>query len=253
MTDTLVNFDGGTIGANLSAGSNGIQAVPDALAPTFVTGFHGAAAVRAGGAANTADCRFRVDLGVSGNHYGSIYMKYNTPHSSSGNFVNFWSLATSSNVLMMTLRAGSNRELNMRIGASTTVRTGASGDIPNNSLFRFDWRVNGTTFEWKLFYDPEADDASTPNLSGSQTLDSGTPSRLVLGCQSSTALTKDWSYDTLRATNTGSWFEPFNPPPPDPGDETPFTVWNGSIEVPVASMGVWNGTTEEVLATWEVA
>ena len=209
MTDVTTTFDGGTVGASLVAGANGIQSVPDTLIPKYIAGLHGAAAVRAGDATNTADSRFRVDLGVSGNHYGSIYMRLNTSHSSSGNFVTFFNWVNSANSIMASLRAGSARELNIRVGASTIVRAGTAGDIPNNAWFRFDWQVTGTTINWRLFYDPNAEAFTTPNLSGTFTFTSATISRLVLGVQASQAINKDWSYDTVRASNTGYWYGPY--------------------------------------------
>jgi len=248
MTSVTTTFDGGTVGANISAGSNGIQAVVDALVPVFATGFHGAAQVHAGGSSNTADSRFRVDTGVSGDQYGSIYLKYNTPHSSAGNFLIFLSWVNSSNTIIASLRAGSARELNIRVGASTVVRTGSSGDIPNNAEFRFDWRVNGTTIEWKMFYSPEAAAGSTPDLSGTITGISGTVSRLTLGPTSSTALTKDWNYDTIRSRDTTGWWDPFNP-----ATGPAFTVWNGSTEVAITSMKYWNGSAEVAILSTETA
>jgi hypothetical protein len=244
MTSVTTTFDGGTVGNNIAAGSNGIQSTVDTLLPKFATGFHGAAQVHAGTSTNTADSRFRVDLGVSGNHFGSIYLKYITPHTSSGNFCSFLSWVDSSNNIMATLRAGSARELNIRVGTSTVVRTGASGDIPNNSEFRFDWQVTGTTINWRLFYNPEALVGSTPDLSGTFTFTSATISRLVLGPQSSTALTKDWNYDTVRARDTGTWWDPFNPPPVGPT----VTLWNGSAEVAV-TYKVWNGSAEVAIGS----
>lgn len=210
MTDVTTTFDGGTPGASLVAGANGIQSVPDTLVPKFIAGLHGTAAVRAGDATNTADSRFRVDLGVSGNHFGSIYMRCNTAHASAGNFVTFFNWVNSSNSIMASLRAGSARELNIRVGASTVVRAGSAGEIPDNAWFRFDWQVTGTTINWRLFYDPNASQFSTPSLSGNFTFTSATISRLVLGVQASQTINKDWSYDTIRASNTGYWYSPYN-------------------------------------------
>lgn len=249
MTSVTTTFDGGTVGANVAAGSNGIQSTVDTLLPVFATGFHGAAQVRAGGAANTADSRFRVDLGVSGDHFGSIYIKNTTPHSSAGNFCIFMSWATSANTLVASLRSDSTRGLNIRVGASTVVRTGTAGEIPNNSEFRFDWQVTGTTINWRMFYNPEALVGSTPDLSGSITGTSGTISRLVLGPTSSTALAKDFSFDTIRARDTGTWWDPFNPAPTGPA----VTVWNGSAEVPAVAVNYWNGTTEVAITSMSTA
>jgi hypothetical protein len=243
MTSTTITFDGGTIGADIAAGSNGIQSVPDTPAPKFVTGFHGAAQVRSGGSSNTTNCRFRVDTGISGDQYISAYLKYNTAHTSSGNFCIFLSAANSSNTTSFDFRVGSNKEFNIRVGASTVVRSGSTNDIPVNSEFRLDFQITGTTCNWRIFYNPEALNTTTPDLSGTFTFTSATISRLVLGATSSSTLTKDWSYDTIRANNTG-WHDAFNPAAPGPT----LKVWNGSAEV-VATYKVWNGSAEVAIGS----
>jgi hypothetical protein len=249
MTSVTTTFDTGTIGADCTAGSDGIQSVPDTLKPKFATGFHGAARVEAGNSSNTSDVRARVDLGVSGNHMGSIYLKYETPHSSSGNFHVFMSWATSSNQLPASLRVGSGRELNIRLADNSIVRTGSAGDIPNAAWFRLDWKcASATSIEWKIFYDPEASSGSTPDLSGTITTASFTVSRLVLGPNSATSMTKHWSFDTVRAQNDDTtWWDAFNPPSGSPT----VTVWNGTTEL-ATTYKVWDGAAEVAIGSWAV-
>lgn len=247
MTSVTTTFDGGTVGSNIAAGSNGIQAVSDALVPVFATGYHGAAQVHAGGPSNTADSRFRVDLGVSGDHFGSIYLKYNTPHSSSGNFCKYLSWTTSSNTILATLRVGSAREFSIQNGAGTSLRAGSASEIPNNAEYRLDWQFTGTTVNWKQFNNPEALVGATPDLSGSFTASAGTVSRLLLGPNSTTALTKDFNYDTIRARDTGTWWDPYNPAPVGPT----IKVWNGAAEV-ACTYKVWNGSAEVAIGSWAV-
>jgi hypothetical protein len=250
MTSVTTTFDGGTVGSNIVSGSNGIQStLGDTPVPVFATGFHGTAQVHAGGSSNTADSRFRVDLGVSGDHFGSIYLKYNTPHSSSGNYCKFLSWVTSSNTVLATLRVGSAREFSIQNGAGTSLRAGSASEVPNNSEFRFDWQFTGTTVNWRLFYSPEALVGDTPDLSGSFTASAGTVSRLLLGPNSSTALTKDFNYDTIRARDTGTWWDPFNPTIPPAGPT--IKVWNGTAEV-ACTYKVWNGTAEVAIGSWAV-
>lgn len=240
MTTQTLTFDSGTIGADVAAGSNGIQSVVDTPAPKFQAGFHGAAQIVAGGSSNTTDCRCRCDLGVSGDQFNSIYLKYNTAHTSSGNFLIFLSLCNSSNSIQISFRVGSAGEFNIRTGTSTVVRTGSSGEIPTNSEFRLDWQITGTTCNWWLYKtNPEALKATTADLSGTFTFPSSTISRAILGPNSSTALTKHFSYDTLR-TDTAARLEAFNPAAAGPT----LKIWNGSAEVTPSSVKVWNGSSE---------
>jgi hypothetical protein len=245
MTDVLVDFNGGSVGSDIAAGSNGIQSVVDTPAPKFVTGFHGAAQVHAGGSSNTADCRFRVDTGNSGDQYLSVYLKYNTAHSSAGNFCIFASLCNSSNSIQISFRVGSNKEFNIRTGTSTVVRAGSSNEVPVNAEFRLDLQLTGTTCNWRIFYDPEADNATTPDLSGSFTFPSSTISRWIFGPNSSTALTKDFNYDTVRSSTSG-WLNAFNPPSVGFSN---VKIWNGSTEVTPSSIKVWNGSAEVSIDT----
>lgn len=248
MTSQTLTFDGGTVGVDVAAGSNGIQSVVDTPAPKFSTGFHGAAQITAGGSSNTTDCRCRCDLGVSGNHFGSIYLKQNTAHTSTGNFCIFFSLCTSGNTIEISFRCGSAGELNIRTGTSTIVRTGSSGEIPTNAEFRLDYQITGTTCNWWIYKtDPEADPATTADLSGTFTFPSSTISRAILGPNSSNSLTKHWSYDTLR-TDTAARLAAYNPPPAGPT----FKVWNGSAEV-AATAKVWNGSAEVAIGSWAVS
>jgi hypothetical protein len=244
MTDVTVTFDGGTPGVDVAAGSNGIQSVVDTPAPKFQSGFHGAAQVVAGGSSNTTDCRCRVDTGNSGDQYLSIYLKENTAHTSSGNFCIFVSLCNSSNSIQISFRVGSAGEFNIRTGTSTIVRTGSSGEIPVNSEFRLDLQLTGTTCNWWLYKtDPEADPASSADLSGTFTFPSSTISRWIIGPNSSTALTKHWSYDTLRSSTSGR-LPAYNPAPAGPT----YKVWNGSAEV-ACTIKVWNGSSEVAVAS----
>lgn len=246
MTDTLLLFDHGPIWQAIQAGVDGVIDAPDPYTPYYSDPLYGVTSIRAGEPTNLEDSQFRVGLGVTGDHYGSIFLRNDTPHGQASNYVNFLSVATSGNSNLATFRAGPSRALAIRTGSSTVIRTGATNDIPSNTWFRLDWQVTGTTLNWRVFYTLTAASNATPNLSGSFLLPAGTPARLVLGCQSSTTThIRDWSYDTLRVTNTGTWFGAYTPAAGASG----VTVWNGTTEVP-ATMKVWNGTSEVSVGSW---
>lgn len=243
MADTLLTFDGGTLWSPVVAGQNGIQSVPDPYTPYFGYGYPVEAnvGVWAGDAANTADSRFRVDLGMSGNHYGSVFVR--NPARQANSYVVFFSWATSGNSILASLRMNFDGALNIRVGASTIVRTGTAGEIPVDQWFRFDWQLTGDTVNWRVFLNPAAASNSTPSLSGTFSLATNagaTASRLILGPSASQTVVKYWGFDTVRATNTGTWFGPYTPPAPA---GPTIKVWNGTAEVN-ATVSVWNGTAE---------
>lgn len=246
MVATLTTFDAGTPGDTVVAGVNGIDAVMDG-SQSYITGYHGAAAVRAGSAANTADNRFRVALGITGNHSGSAYMKNNTAHGSGSASVNFFHVVDNSNSFIVQFRCGPSNALAIRVGASN-VYSGAINTIPVGTWCRLDYQLSGTTFNWRWF-STDPDSSGTPDLSGSITAGAFTATKVILGAQSTTSLPKDWSFDTIRADDSGAWLGPYVPPaPPSSG----VTVWNGSAEVAV-DMSLWDGSSEVPLSTWEVA
>jgi len=246
MTDTLETFDAGFPGDTVAAGTNGINAIIEGT-QVYETGYHGAARVRAGGSANTANTRVRVNLGLSGNHYGSIYCINKTAHGSGSSAVNFLYIVDNSNGHLVRFRVKPSNALSLVNAAGTELSAGAAGDIPVNSNFRLDWHLNGTTLDWRVFYDPESPAAATPDRSGSVTVTSATAAAVHLGGQSSASIIKDWSFDTLRVTNTGTWFEPYEPPVVDSG----VTVWNGVSEED-ATVTVWNGTDEVAISGIEL-
>lgn len=244
MTSTLLTFDGGVPGASVVAGANDIDAILDG-APVFAAGLHGAAAVRAGASSNTADSRFRVALGLSGDHSGSTYLRCNTAHGSGSASVNFFHITSSTNSFLVQFRAGPNNALNIRVG-TTNVRTGSSNEIPIGSWFRLDWQLVGTAMNWRVYYNRTSD--GTPSLSGSVTVDTFTATKLILGAQSTSAIFKDWSFDTVRIDSSGAWLGAFPEPPPASG----FTVLNGSTEL-AATATIWNGTAEVAIGSWAIA
>lgn len=246
MTITTRTFDGGTVGANCVAGANDVESILDDT-PIFVTGIHGNAAVRCGGSSNTSDVRIRVDLGLTGNHSGSVYCKNTTAHGTT-NQVSFVRIVTSANAIIAEFRAGNGNALNIRVGASNVV-TGSSGDLPVNSTFRLDYQLSGTTCNYRVYYNPNADASSTPDRSGTFTAGSGTAAYLILGPTSTSTVTKDWTFDTVRSDTAGAWFDHYATTTPTTG----FTIWNGSAEVAVASVAVWNGTTEVPITSWSIA
>lgn len=244
MTDVIQTFDAGTPGNAVVAGVNGVTAIVEGT-PVYAAGLHGIAAIRAGGPADTNNARFRVSLGMSGNHYGSIYLKNTTSHGSETNGVNFFHLVAANLSFIAQFRAMPNNALSIRVVA-TEVRVGSSGDLPINAWFRLDWQMTGTTFNWRIFYAPEG---TTHNLSGSiDTSAVASPAEsLLLGTQSTFAIIKDWSFDTFRATNTGTWFAPYAPAPEGPS----ATVWDGSDELP-AVVSLWDGSAEDAISALEV-
>lgn len=247
MTTTLENFDAGTVGNTVVAGSNGIQNVMEGT-QTYITGYQGTAAVRAGAAANTTDTRFRVALGMTGDHSGSIYVKNNTAHGSGSASVNFFHVVDNSNSFIVQFRAGPSNALTIRVG-STNVYTGAINTIPVGSWCRLDWQLSGTTFDWRWFSTDPQGASGTQDLSGSVTGGSFSATRLILGAQSTSSIPKDWSFDTFRADSAGGWLGPYVPPaPPSSG----VSVWDGSAEVS-ATFSLWNGSAEVSLPTWELA
>lgn len=244
MTDTTLTFDAGTVGATVTAGSNGIEAIQGGT-QTYATGFHGVACVRAGAAANTTDTNFKISLGMTGDHYGSLYFKNTTGHGSGSASVNFFHIVNSSNQFLIQFRARPSNALSIRVN-NIEVRAGSVNEIPINAWFRLDWHLSGTTLDWKVFYNPEAAAADTPDISGTNTTQSLTAASLILGAVGTSAIPKDWSFDTMRATNTGSWFEAFNPPA-----ATGVMVWDGADEVP-GTLTVWDGADEIEVTALEV-
>lgn len=245
MTDTLIEFDGGTPGNAVVAGANGIDTIQGG-APEFATGFHGAACVRCGSAANTTNTHFRVDLGgIAGDHFGSIYLINTTAHGSGSASVNFFQMVTALNEFIVQMRVKPSSQLSVRV-SNIEVWLGSLNDIPVNAWFRMDWQQSGTTFTFKIFLDPEADSASTPDITDSVTTSAVVADGLIIGAVSTSSIPKDWSFDTIRATDTGTWFAPFNPPP-----ATGVMVWDGTDEIPGA-ITVWDGTDEIEVLTLEV-
>lgn len=244
MTEVTRTFDGGTPGNNCASGANDVEVVQQGT-PKFDAGFHGAAGIVCGTSSNTADTRIRVDLGISGDHYGSVYCKNDTAHGHGSSSVFFFRLVSSGNAFLMEMRARPGNALSIRV-AAVEVRAGTAGEIPVNQTFRLDWYKHGTSFDWRIYYDPE-DVSGTPDLSGTITPDTQTPSRVIIGADSSAAITKHWTFDTVRARDTGGWYSAFNPPAANP-----VTVWNGTSEV-AGTVTVWNGSSEVAVSDVEVA
>lgn len=206
MVSTLLTFDAGTPGNTVVAGANGIASITTGT-QKYIAGFHGAAAVQAGLSTNTVDSKFKVSLGLNGNHYGSIYLRNNTAHGSGTASVNFFQLTSTTNEVIAQLRVRPSNALSIRVAGAVEVRTGTAGEIPVGAWFRLDWQQAGTTFNWRIFLTPEG---TTPDLSGSVTTTATNPSdSLILGADSSSAIIKDWSFDTVRANDGAAWFGPY--------------------------------------------
>jgi hypothetical protein len=244
MAETLLTFDAGFPGDTVADGTNGIDDVVEGT-QTYEAGYHGATRVRAGDATNTASTRFRVELGLAGDHFGSVYLRNKTAHGSSS-AVNFLYIVNSSNSHIVRFRVKTSNALSIVVN-NIEVRAGTAFEIPVDSDFRFDWELSGTTMNWRVFYDPEAPAASTPDVSGTTTVMALTADALHLGANSSSAIFKDWSFDTVRAKNTGSWYEPYEPPTVDSG----LTVWNGASEV-ATTVTVWDGSNEVAISGVEI-
>lgn len=239
MAGTLVTFDAGTPGNTVAAGSNGIDSIVTGT-QTYIVGLHGSAGVRAGSPTNTVDSRFKVILGLTGNHFGSIYLRNNTAHGHGSSSCVFFQLTSTTNEIVAQIRARPNNALSIRVAGSVEVRSGSANEIPVGSWFRFDWQQTGTTFNWRVFYNPEG---TTADLSGSITTTATNPAEsLILGADSSAALIKDWSFDTVRTTNTASWYAPYVVSPTT--NVQHIRIWNGSSEIAVDRVAVWDGTTE---------
>lgn len=243
MPEVLKTFDGGTPGNNIAAGFNDIDAIIGT--PTYIAGFHGAAAIHDGGPANTTDTGVRVVLGMSGNHAGSVYVKYNTDHGSGSASVNFLVIVSAGNAFAAEFRIGPNNELAVRVTGSNLF-TGANNSVPLNAWFRLDWILNGTNLQFRLYNNPDADAVDTPDVSGSITAGSVTAAAVFFRAYSSSAIIKDVSFDTLRVKDTLAWWDHYEVPTPP---ANPVTVWDGTNEVN-ATVTVWDGTNE-VAATVE--
>lgn len=250
MVSTLVTFDGGTPGNTVVAGQNGIDSIA-AGSQSYIAGFHGAAAVRAGSPSNTVDTRFRVALGLSGGHYGSIYLKNDTAHGSGSSSVNFFQIVSSSNEVMVWLRARPGNAFSIRTTGGVELRTGTAGELPVGAWFRLDWSFHVTTFDWRIFYTPEG---TTPDLSGTvNTTATNQPAdKLVLGADSSAAIPKDWSFDTVRFNDGASWYGPYSTGTPPPTGPT-AKLWTGSAEVAVSSVTLWTGSAEVPISSLAIS
>ena len=246
MAEELKTFDGGTPGNNVAAGFNDIDAITGV--PVYIAGLHGTTAVRTGGAANTTDTSVRVVFGggISGNHAGSVYVKYNTDHGSGSASANFLVIVASGNAFIAEFRCGAGNEFGIRI-TSTNLYTGPANSVPLNAWFRIDWILTGTSLQVRLYEDPDADAADTPDISTTVTVGSSTSAAVFLKATSSSAIIKDFSFDTFRVKDSLTWWDHYDPTPP--GGDSGVTVWNGTAEVE-ATVTVWNGTSE-VAATAE--
>lgn len=250
MVSTLVTFDGGTPGNAVVAGTNGIDSIA-AGSQSYIAGFHGAAAVRAGSPTNTVDTRFRVALGLTGGHYGSIYLKNDTAHGSGSSSVNFFQIVSTSNEIMVWLRARPNNAFSIRTTGGVELRTGNAGELPVGSWFRLDWSYHVNTFDWRIFYNPEG---TTPDLSGTVTANAtaNPAEKLILGADSSSAIPKDWSFDTVRINDGAAWFEPYSTTSPPPSGPT-VKLWTGSAEVAVSSVSIWTGSAEVPISSFAIS
>jgi len=205
MVARLYTFDTGVVDQPIVAGQDGIDEIVDALAPTYADTGYGGVCVRAGSPANTADSRFRMLLGLTGNHSGSIVMRNNTAHGSATSSVNFFHITAADNTQIIQFRATPNNALSIRVNA-VEHRVGSPNEIPVGAWFRVDWTLIGSTFSWLLFYDR---DGTSADLSGTVDTSAVTQpaAKLMLGAQStSTTIIKDWSFDTIRIKNYGSGF-----------------------------------------------
>lgn len=247
MVAILETFDAGVVGNTVVAGSNGIQNVMEGT-QTYITGYQGAAAVRAGASANTVDTRFRVALGMTGDHSGSIYMRNNTAHGSGSASTNFFHIVDNSNSFICQFRCGPSNALAIRVGASN-VYSGAINTIPVASWCRLDYQLSGTTFNWRWFSTDPQGASGTQDLSGTITGGAFTATRLILGCQSTTSMPKDWSFDTFRADSSGAWLGPYVPPPPP---SSGVSYWDGASEIS-GTLSYWDGSSEIPVSSWEVA
>lgn len=248
MTDTLETFDGALPGDTVTAGSNGVNAIIEG-SQSYEAGYHGTTRLRCGGAANTVSTRARVNLGLTGNHYGSIYCINKTAHGSGSAAVNFFYLVDNSNGHLVRFRVRPSNAFSILNAAGTELRAGTAGDIPVNSNFRLDWHLSGTTLDWRIFWDPEALSSDTPDRSGTVTTSSATAAAVHLGGQSSSSIIKDWSFDTVRVSNTiGAWFSRYEPVAPESG----VTVWDGASEVD-AVVTVWDGASEVAVGELEIS
>lgn len=239
MAENLVTFDGGTPGNNVVAGFNDVDAITGT--PTYIAGLHGTTAIRTGSAANTTDTSVRVAYdGITGNHAGSVYVKYNTDHGSGSASCNFLVIVAAGNAFIAEFRCGAGNELGIRI-TGTNLYTGPANSVPLNAWFRIDWILTGTSLQVRLYEDPDADAADTPDISTTVTVGSSTSAAVFLKATSSSAIIKDFSFDTLRIKDTLAWWDHYEVPSPP---ANPVTVWNGTTEVD-ATVTVWNGTTED--------
>lgn len=240
MTSILLNFDG-TPPNDVEVGQNNIYELNVGVPYYTSDKMFGSSSIRAGAASNVNNVRFRVDLGdISGDHYGSIYLRNNTAHGSGSSYVSFFHLVTSSGIWLCEMRCGPSNGLSIRSN-NVDVRTAGLNEIPINSWFRLDWRHASSTMYWRLFTNPSG---TTPDLSGSYSTSAITtaPQSLMLGGFSNNAgIVKDWSFDLVRASDTlGDWYGPYSESTPTAG----ITVWDGGQELEVVSISVWDGTTE---------
>lgn len=245
MVNKLVTFEG-TPGQPVLVGQNSIYEIN--IGEAYYTADHkfGSSSVVVGNPTDTANNRFRVDIDVSGDHYGSIYLKNATAQGSGTSHVAFLMVVASNGGWVAEFRASPSNAMSIRSN-SVDIRSGSLNEIPIDQWFRLEWRVAGTggatpTFYWRLFQNA---DATTPDISGSYTITGITApvETLMLGGYSNNlTIPKHWTFDQLRVSDTATdWLGPYSDPvSPTSG----VTVWDGAQEVAVSSITVWNGTTE---------
>jgi hypothetical protein len=241
MSSIFLNFDGTPTEA-VEVGENNVYELNVGVPVYTSDKVFGTSSIRTGSSSNVDNIRFRVDLGdISGDHYGSIYLRNNTAHGSGSSYCSFFHLVTSTGVWIAEMRCGPSNGFSIR-SSNVEVRSAGVNEIPVNAWFRLDWRNTASTFYWRLFSDPNG---TTPTLSGSYSTSAiTTPAQtLMLGAYSNnSALVKDWSFDLVRASDTeADWYGPYSESTPTAG----VTVWDGAQELEVVSIGVWDGTTEQ--------
>ena len=233
MATYLYDFNAGTPGQAVVAGTNGVDTIIEGV-QTYVAGIHGAAAIRAGDSANKTSSMFGITMPFTGTHSGSAYFQYNTKQGTAGS-LNFLILQCDNGAYANQFRISSAADRFAVTTGSTITFTGADNTVPPGGLFRLDWQFQyvpgGTsTLSWRLFTSDR--EGVTPDLSG--TVDGYTgpasfspPNRLRLGANSSNnAAFKDITVDTVRISDDLRWWGPFAAPVAQPG--TLNRTWLGA-------------------------
>ena len=233
MTFTTYDFDSGTDGATIAAGTHGIDTISGTPRYEIDAAVHGALGVEMVGTSQF----MRYVVGPTNS--GSIYYKAVTFGTGSNRFITW---GTSINGTNASLRCQSTGNFSITDAANTQIGANFLTTWTGGDVFRFDWQYSETgtaptiscLITLRVFKGANIE-GTTPDEEITRSVPS-TTSTARLRLASSTA---GWTsrVDTLRLSPLLEWATPFAPSV----GYTP-SHWNGDAWIPLTP-SLWTGTT----------